>query len=39
MGAMITQRPYHSDGPFVSDTELRSQPGWYPSSYGLSVSR
>jgi hypothetical protein len=39
MGATITQRRYHSDGPYVGDTELRFQPDLYGSSYGLSVSR
>lgn len=39
IGARITQRWYHSDGPRVGDTELRLKPGVYGSSYGLSVSR
>ncbi len=39
IGRMITQRWYHSDGPRLGATELRSVPAVHGSSYGLSVSR
>ena len=32
IGARITNRRYHSDGPRVGVTALRRQPGMYPSS-------